>query len=356
MRRQHKTVTLVTLTLVLGSIGLLSGADHELTATRADMREAGLIVGNATPGPTDGVLRYDGLGRFIDRMVPEFDPVSGLTIPCCLTFGPDENLYVSNLLAGNVLRFNGVTGAFIDTFIPSGSGGLQFPLYLLFHRGSLYVGDTAAGAIRRYDAKTGAFLGNLIPEHSQGLGGLSDLQGFGFGPNGDLYAVASVSNRVLQYDGQSGVFIREFVPGSGGLQNPSGLIFGADSRMYIGNFNSGEVRRYDLRTGGYEVFIAGGGTLGGPVGIQFGPDGDFYATSLSSSAILRYDGRTGEFRGALVPTGRGGLTGPRTMAWKATTTVCHHPPRNRGMRHTLTIGYLSARDHLAHGDTLGACQ
>lgn len=356
MRTQYQFVTVVTLSFGLGSIGLLNGADRDLTAPRAVMHQAGLIVGNVTLAPTDGILRYDGLGAFIDRMVPANDPVSGLTVSCCLTFGPDENLYVSNPIAGSVLRFNGVTGAFIDTFIPSGSGGLRVPLWLLFHGAYLYVGDTEAGAIRRYDARTGVFMDNMIPEHSQGLAGFSDLQGFGFGPDGDLYVASSFSNRVLQYNGQTGTFIREFIPANGGLRNPSGLIFGTDSLMYIANYDSGEVRRYDLRTGGYEVFIGGGGTLSGPVGIAFGPDRNFYATSVPSSAILRYDGRTGEFLGPLVPTGSGGLTGPRMIAWKATTTVCHRPPGHPAMRRTLTIGYMSARDHLRHGDTLGPCQ
>ena len=36
-----------------------------------------------------------GLGNFIDQLVPNGDPLWGPD-PCCLTFGPDENLYVSD--------------------------------------------------------------------------------------------------------------------------------------------------------------------------------------------------------------------------------------------------------------------
>jgi len=381
--------------------GEMVAADRPPTATPAEMREAGLLVGNTTPfGPTDGILRYDGLGAFIDKMIPVPDSISGLQIPCCLTFGPDENLYVSSPLSSSgVLRFNGVTGAFMDTFIPGGSGGLGLPLILLFHEGYLYVGDTGAGAIRRYDAKTGAYVDNFIPDNSEGMGTPFDLQHFAFGPDQDrpfpggagavrprrdhgatgdhlegqdqglpsagrehsegpykdLYVAAEISKRVLRYDGQTGAFIEDLVPSDAGF-SPSGLTFGPDELLYVGSAASGEVRRYDVRTGTYEVFIPAGGRLSTPVGIAFGPDGNFYAAAVGTSEILRYDGRTGRFLGALVPSGRGGITAPRVITWKAKTKVCHQPGGNTAKGRTLTIGYLSALDHLRHGDTLGSCE
>jgi hypothetical protein len=41
-------------------------------------------------------------------------------------------LYVGNTVSNNVLRYNGATGAFIDTFVSSGSGGLFAPSRLAF--------------------------------------------------------------------------------------------------------------------------------------------------------------------------------------------------------------------------------
>ena len=325
----------------------------------ADMRDAALIVGSAlTLGPADGFLRYDGSGKFIDNMVPAMRPGGGVMVTCCMTFGPDENLYVSSFLESKVHRFNGVTGEFIDTFVPANSGGLQIPLLLLFHGDYLYVGDTAAGAIRRYDAHTGAFVDNFIPDNSQGLGAmLADLQHFVFGPDGYLYVAAEFSKRVLRYDGLTGAFVDEFVPASQGF-NASGLTFGPDGLLYVGSPEAGEVRRYNIQTGTYEEFIAPGGPLKpfGPVGIAFGPDGNFYTTAMATSEILRYDGKTGRFLGPFVTSGLGGLSAGRGIVWKVTTTVCHHPGGNPAKAKTLKIGYLSARDHLAHGDTLGACQ
>src|ERR1700737_1056091 len=94
---------------------------------RGAMWGAALFGGNFTfcpdffpgPGPGNGILRYAGTGAFIDNIVPE--GTGGLSIACCMTFGPDENLYVGSPLSSSVKRFNGVTGAYIDEFV--GSGG-----------------------------------------------------------------------------------------------------------------------------------------------------------------------------------------------------------------------------------------
>ena len=75
------------------------------------------MISGAGSSLASEVLRYDGTtGDFIDV----FASGGGLDIPVHLTFGPDNNLYVTSLLTG-VLRYNGTTGDFIDVF-PSGGG------------------------------------------------------------------------------------------------------------------------------------------------------------------------------------------------------------------------------------------
>src|SRR5437867_6013463 len=246
--------------------------------------EAALLVGNLTnPAPRagNGILRYNaGTGAFVDAIILEGSGPAGnpLLGPCCMVFGPDENLYVSNLFGAaltdrGVFRYNGVTGEFMDVFVPGNSGGLRRPLVLVFGPdGNLYVGDVgnvAQGgrAIRRYDGHTGAFI--------------------------DVFESAR----------------------SGGLTVPVGLVFGPDGNLYVAS-----------------------------------------AENNGNGSVLRYDGHTGDFLGAFVPTGTGGISGPRALLFKEKITVCHRPPGNPAKAKTISIGYLSAGDHLAHGDLEGACQ
>ncbi|MBV9443967.1 MAG: hypothetical protein JO217_14890 [Acidobacteriaceae bacterium] len=46
-----------------------------------------------------------------------------LSDPEGITIGPDGNIHVAN--GNSVVRFNGMTGAFMDVFVTAGSGGLS---------------------------------------------------------------------------------------------------------------------------------------------------------------------------------------------------------------------------------------
>ena len=79
----------------------------------------------------NSILRFNGAtGEFIDTFVPPNS--GGLNFPAALIFGPDNNLYVSNYYNNSVVRYDGTTGAFIDAFIPASSGGLMSPIGLFF--------------------------------------------------------------------------------------------------------------------------------------------------------------------------------------------------------------------------------
>ena len=63
----------------------------------------------------------------------------GLNLPHGLTYGSDGNLCVASAGSNAVLRYNGTNGAFIDTFITNGSGGLHYSVWVEFRGDSLYV-------------------------------------------------------------------------------------------------------------------------------------------------------------------------------------------------------------------------
>jgi hypothetical protein len=74
-----------------------------------------------------------------------------LTDPGGLAFEPDGNLYVnsgegSGSQANAILRFVGTTGNFIDTFVPSGSGGLSGGLDLIFGPDGRFRRNPAVGS------------------------------------------------------------------------------------------------------------------------------------------------------------------------------------------------------------------
>jgi DNA-binding beta-propeller fold protein YncE len=227
---------------------------------------------------------------------------------------PSVVLLVSNEPNNNVERFDGTTGQLIDTFVTSGSGGLQSPRGLAYGPdGNLYVSkNTTPGSVLRYDGTTGAFLNSFAVG-----GGLSAAHGLVFGPDGNFYVCGLFNAAVLRYDGMTGDFIDDFASG-GGLSLPHDLTFGPDGNLYVTSIGTNSVKRYNGTTGAFmDDFVAPqSGGLYGPRGLVFGPDGNLYVSEqFGSQRILRYDGHTGNFIDVFIPTGSGGLAQPIGLAF-----------------------------------------
>jgi hypothetical protein len=237
----------------------------------------------------------------------------------------------------SILRYDESTGAFVDTLVPKGSGGLDnsvgmilgpdHNLYVSNHLEPINNGNGQTSSVLRFDGTTGAFHG-VVADSSQ----VSSPRGIVFGPDGNLYvAEGDGPGTVLRFDGMTGAFIDDFVPtSSGGLSHPTSMVFGPDGNndgkldLYVGNGATSSVLRYDGTTGAFKgSFVAGGaGGLGGVWALVFGPDGDLYVSNavgngtnhLPPGSILRYEGpagpNPGAFLGAFVPTGSGGLNTP----------------------------------------------
>lgn len=295
----------------LESMGVLTSYLETVESSGTLATQPDLLVSSAL---THNILRYDGItGAFVGV----FASGGGLTVPLGLIFGPDGNLYVCSSATNSILRFDGTTGAFINVFVPPGSGGLGSPRDLVFGSDeNLYVVNFQSSCVLRYDGTTGAFIDAFVVP---GSGGLFEPKGLTFGPDGNLYVASESSDKVLRYDGTTGTFIDDFAVG-GALWRPWDLEFGPDGNLYVGSFH-GIVLRYDGTTGAYIDVFASGGGLSVPTGVLFGPDGNLYVGNRDIKSVLRYDGTTGTFIDQFVTPGSGGLNKPVFLAFIPELTV-----------------------------------
>jgi len=106
----------------------VTGAFLEVLAVRTD----GTLFYDLAFGPggalfaTNGanILRFDHCATRVRAVhnAGVFATHEGMS-PIALAFGPDHNLYVSDTTTNAILRFDGTTGAFIDTFVSNVDGG-----------------------------------------------------------------------------------------------------------------------------------------------------------------------------------------------------------------------------------------
>jgi sugar lactone lactonase YvrE len=315
----------------------------QATIANEDM---GVSVGNAS------VIEGDATNRPLGALVPAI--FAGLANPYAMIIGPDGDLYVSDKDGARVLRYDPATGAPLPApgktgaeFVSAGSGGLQSARDLAFAPdGSLCVVSEGTDAVLRYDPATGAYLGALV---APGAGGLDAPRGLTF-RGGSAYVTsvggdtaAPGKDSVLRFDAATGapagvsgrpgdaVFIAS---GSGGLDNPSRIVFGPDGRAYVSSTadttnsaTSNSVLRYDGTTGapagvsgkaGNAVFVSpGSGGLDGPIAMVFRPDGYLYVTSWRNNSVVRYQAATGAAAGTVIAAGSGGLNTPIDLLFEA---------------------------------------
>jgi DNA-binding beta-propeller fold protein YncE len=257
------------------SILVYSGETGEFIGTFASGEELA-NPRNFTFGP-DGnlyVVNFDahnvarfngGTGEFMDVFVTPNGEYP--KEPYGIAFGPDGNLFLGEPSDNSVLKFSGQTGQFDSAFI---STGLIHPVGLIFRDdGLLYITNSMEGDdVRRFDALTGAYFDTLV---AKGAGGLDGPQDLAFGPDGNLYISSFYTNEVIRCNSETGAFVDVFVSSnSGGLTAPVGIAFGPDGNLYVTS-HTDQILRYDKETGDFMgTFVpAGSGGLEEPYYLMF---------------------------------------------------------------------------------------
>jgi hypothetical protein len=132
-------------TTVVGAFGMGIGPDDRIYLNVAD---------SSLPSYPEDIVRFDLNGNYIDTLVNNFGNGNGYRKPL---WDAQGNFYVCNLNDGVIRKFNGTTGALMQTIDPPGNGyvGMSF-----MPGGDLLVGSVWDNAI--YRAKTdGTLLGTF---------------------------------------------------------------------------------------------------------------------------------------------------------------------------------------------------
>jgi hypothetical protein len=300
--------------------------------TAGQVRSYDVNNGTQTQGPVPGVFAGVADGQFEG-----------------IVYGPDvdgdgyEELYVANREKNTIERFNGATGAPFganggSTLVAAGASGLAKPTGLAYRFPYIYVGSGADAAltagqtsgstntVKRFDARTGAPAGTNA-NFTIGGGITNGIEGVTFGPNGNLFVSALFDNKIVEFNGFNGTFVRDFVAsGSGGLTLPTGLVFGPDNNLYVSSSGTDDVKRYrgpfGATQGAYiDDFVSdnNGATFGldAPEGLVFDEDDNLYVSSFNSNGG---NAATGDrvLRFALTPAGAPGTANPAAGQMGAT--------------------------------------
>jgi|GEM_PF-1188400 len=251
-----------------------------------------------TSGADHRVVEFDRAGSTIGDFVPA--SLGGLTHPTGITLGANGNVFVSSSGTDAVLEYDVVSGAFVGSFVAAGAGGLEAPFGLEFGlNGNLFVtsGHTH-GQVLEFDGSTGAFIRILVADADSG--GLTEPRGMAFKPDGNLLVASFATRSVLEYDGATGNLIRKFNNAGTDVAvttaGPWGVRIGPDGQVYISrHFENGAPEE-----GGHDHGDHDG----------FGGSGDIDHLHVNATRIYVFDALSGNFIRSYVTGNDTGLTAP----------------------------------------------
>lgn len=117
----------------------------------------------------------------------------------------------------------------------------------------------------------------------------------------DLLVTSAGTDSVLRYDAATGGFLGTFVAsGSGGLDEPKGIVVAPNGDVLVSSFNTDQILRYDSTGAFLGALPNASGALMGPFQLALGPGGILYVAATQSDAIFQYDAVTGAELGVFV--------------------------------------------------------
>ncbi|HKQ50713.1 MAG TPA: NHL repeat-containing protein [Phycisphaerae bacterium] len=258
---------------------------------------------------SNNVLQFDGVtGEFVAAFVGD-----GLHVPRGIGFGPNGNLFVADSATDSIQEMDGATGQVVGPF--AAHPAIDQANQLLFSpEGYLFVSNvpsSAAGShVARMDSGTGAFLDTL------GAGLLFNPQGLLLTPDGHLLvANDGAYDNVLKFDGSTGAYLGEFVStGSGGLDDPTGMAWGPNGNLFVASIQTDRVVEFDGLSGQFIRVFASGENLQRPRVVEFGPNGNLFVANETADNVVEFDGSSGAFVRVFAESG--GLDYPIGMAFK----------------------------------------
>jgi hypothetical protein len=238
----------------------------------------------------DAVYRFDGTTTALFASSPDMDG------PTAMVYDPAGNLLVLNEFSHNVLKFDGITGAPMGTFIDSSGLAAAEPAFdpgdmEIGPDGNLYIMGHFNGpfgdprGIHKFSGTTGAYLGVFSEARP-----FRHQHGLAFGLDGNLYQGNVDARSVEKFLGTTGAFAGTFA-GDAAMFPIADLAFSSTS-LFV-TIHTGGMARFNSLTGGFMGYIepiSGAGYWGLCV------DGGFlYASNLSLGSIRKYDALTGAF-------------------------------------------------------------
>ena len=219
--------------------------------------------------------------------------------------------------AGDVLSYNGVTGAFQKELVPNSSPNAPWaPRGMILGKDgkSLYVAniqvnDTSdPGTVKVYNTLTGNFIKNISSPASFPSDQFHP-RGVVFGPDDLLYVSSRTLNNpsddggwVLRFNAD-GSFHDVFINDTGGLgklNSPEGLVFGPDKNLYITSLVSLDSNGVPItpgETNSIRIYNSAGTFLNAidlgqnarALALLFGPDGNLFVPISTTGELRSFD-------------------------------------------------------------------